>query len=204
MRRRNQVLDAKYDKSLKQLYCELREPAPEQVDSLTVNRTYAILATSPTCDQVHLEHPPDLRGSSRWSVDGTPTQVLSVEDSVCTLVAAIPFPGQELEQVQTLSSVADLHFEFHELWAPRWQQHASTSAADWQRFLDFATAFLPQHSFDLPDIDESCWRKALRHLKVRAARGPDGWARDDLLRLPSSRTAELLALLQGIELGRQA
>ncbi|CAE7655752.1 unnamed protein product [Symbiodinium sp. CCMP2456] len=200
LRRRAQVLDAKYDKSLAQLYQELRDPTPEQVDTLQVRREYAILATDPESAQLHVERPLDQRGNSTWAIDGVPVQVQSVEDDMCTLSSPVSTSSLELEQVQTLSSVADIHVEFTSLWAPRWQQHAAASASDWQRFLDFASAYLPRHSFDLPDIDPQTWKMALRRFKPRAARGPDGWARADLLAMPAARTAELLLFLRSLEL----
>ena len=199
LRRRAQVLDAKYDKSLKQLYQDLRDPAPEQVDTLQVRREYAILASDPLGAQLHVEGSPDLRGLSSWAVDGEPVQVQKFDDVLCTLESPLSSPGTELEQVQTLSSVADVHSEFVSLWAPRWQQHAHATASDWQRFLDFAAAYMPRHAFDLPDIDVPTWSRALRRFRPRAARGPDGWARDDLLRLPVSRTQELLCFLRSLE-----
>ena len=201
IRNRAKVLDAKYDKSLAQLYQELRDPTPEQVDTLQLRRDYAILASDPSSAQLHVESPLDLRGTSAWTLDGIPVTVQSADADVCTLASTDPLDGQELEQVQTLSSVADLHAEFVSLWAPRWQQHADTSPADWQRFLNFAKTYLPRLSFDLPDIDVQTWQKALgRRFRPRAARGPDGWARDDLLHLPAARTSELLAFLRSLEL----
>ncbi|CAE7873848.1 ML5 [Symbiodinium sp. KB8] len=203
IRRRATVLDAKYDKSLAQVYKELRDPAPEQVDSLQITREYAILATAPSGFQVHVEKPLDLRGTSTWTVDGVSVEISSCDSDVCTFVKPLDFTGQELEQVQVFSSTADIFSEFTSLWAPRWQQHAHTSATDWQRFLDFATAFLPRHDFEIPDISLSMWDRALRRFKPRCARGPDGWARDDLLHLPKERTIELLGMLRSIELDRR-
>ncbi|CAE6971394.1 Pol [Symbiodinium sp. CCMP2592] len=200
MRNRARILDAKYDKSLAQIYTELRDPAPEQVDTLQIRREYAILASDPSSAQLHLERPPDLRGTSTWTLDGSPVSFQSVDADVCSLAVDGVLEGSELEQVQTLSSVADLHREFVSLWAPRWQQHAGTTPSDWRRFLDFAAAYLPAFSFDLPDIDVSTWNRALRRFRPRAARGPDGWARDDLLHLPRARTLELLGFLHSLEL----
>ncbi|CAE7399060.1 Pol [Symbiodinium necroappetens] len=194
------VLDAKYDQSLAQLYQELRDPAPEQVDTLQVRREYAILATDSPSAQLHVERPLDLRGHSTWAVDGASVAVQTAEADVCTLACAVSESCHELEQVQILSSVTDLHDEFVSLWAPRWQQHANASPSDWQRFLDFAAAYLPRHQFDLPDIDVQTWNKALKRFRPRAARGPDGWAKADLINLPPPRTAELLCFLRSLEL----
>ena len=203
IRRRASVLDAKYDKTLAQVYTELRDPSPEQVDTLQITRDYAILATDPSGLQVHVDKPLDLRGTSTLKVDGASVEVLSCDADVCTLARPIDFIGQELEQVQVFSSTADIFSEFINLWAPRWQQHAQTSASDWQRFLDFARAFLPRHTFEVEDISTDMWERALRRYKPRCARGPDGWARDDLLHLPRQRTQELLAMLRRVELEQQ-
>ncbi|CAE7028137.1 unnamed protein product [Symbiodinium sp. CCMP2592] len=197
LRNRTKVLDAKYDRSLAQIYQDLRAPGPEQVTTLQVSREYAILAVEG--QQVHLDRPLDLRGTSSWAIDGEPTSIQSSEDDLCTLTTPASLSGQELEQVQTLSSVADLCFEFKSLWAPRWQLHSAATPPDWQRFMDFVIAFLPQHRIELPDITPEVWTQAIHRFKPRAARGPDGWARADLLNLPRSRTTELINFLSEVE-----
>ncbi|CAE7673569.1 unnamed protein product [Symbiodinium sp. CCMP2592] len=132
LRRRAQVIDAKYDKSLAQLFRELRAPAPEQVDSLTFRREYAILAVAPTGDQLHLDRPPDLRGISTWTLDGEQVQPVAFDGDLCTLASPACAASCELEQVQTISSAADLHSEFVAYWAPHWQSHASETPSDWR------------------------------------------------------------------------
>jgi len=199
LRHRTQILDAKYDASLAQLQKDLKEPFPAQVDSLQIRHTYAILAVSPEGDQVHLDRPVDCRGVSNWAVDGEPAFAESCDQDLCTFALPVSSSGSELEQVQNLSSVADLQSEFKSLWAPRWQLHAAASPSDWQRFLDFAVAFLPKHNITLPSITTELWYGAVRRFKPRAARGPDGWARLDLLHLPRARTLELLQFLDSIE-----
>ena len=167
LRRRTQVLDAKYDKSLQQVYKDLREPAPEQVDSLQVRRDIAILAVADAGDQTHVEFPLDCRGVSQWAIDGTPVRVESCNGDLCNLASPAPSDSFVLEQVQTLSSVADLCFEFKSLWAPRWQMHSATPSTAWDRFLNFAVAFLPRHSIVLPDITVQSWNRAIRRFKPR-------------------------------------
>ena len=202
LQRRGQILECKYEKSLAQLYRELKDPAPEQVDTLTVSRDYAILAVSSAGTQVHLDAVPDLRGSSSWAVDGQPVAVLDVDEVVCTLSVSAS-PGQELEQTQTLSSISDVQNEFVSLWASRWQKHAHLSATHWQRFLAFATAYLPRQAFSLPRIAADDWLRAVHRFRPRAARGPDGWAKADLLHMPHARIQQLLDFLAEIEAGER-
>ena len=48
-------------------------------------------------------------------------------------------------------------------------------------------------------ITYQVWRRTLKQKSKRAATGPDGLSRDDLLHMPKSLTMKLLALLEAIE-----
>ena len=203
--KRAQVLDAKYQQSLELLYKDLHKPAAPQVDTLVIHREYAILAFEPETRQVHVDPPLDLRGSSTWQVDGHVLRLERVTDEVCTLSGECPLhEDSELLQAQTLADVSDIHDEFVSLWAPRWQKHASCSEADWRRVLAFAEAFLPRSPFNLPRISVAQWQRRIRKFSSRAARGPDGWARADLLNMPTAAVEQLLDMLHLIEAGKAA
>ena len=202
---RGKLLAERYDNSKKQLYLDLRDPAPPQVDVLSLHHCHAILAVEPDGCTVQLDSAPDQRGANHWTLDGAQAQPLFSDGAICTLSANdCPAVDQELEQVQTLHSTSDVRSEFVSLWSARWQRHRDTSLDCWTRVLGFASAFLPRLSFDLPDITEDVWYAAVRRFKPKAARGPDGWARDDLLNLPPARTRQLLSLLEHIEAGAAA
>ena len=203
LKQRCKVIKAKLSESQNQLYRSLRQPAPSQVDTLIIHRSYAILASEPNTRQLHLDAPVDTRGASSWSVDGQPVQVQSVEDDVCVVEDSFPFSDAvELEQHQTLSSVGHIQDEFVSLWRPRWQQHTGLPPEHWDRLIAFARAYLPRLHFSFPDISISQWRQAIRRYKPRAARGPDGWSKDDLENMPDAWAQSLLDLLHGIEQGR--
>ena len=59
---RRQQLQLQYDASLNQLYQDLREPAPAQVDLLTISSEHAVLAVEPQQRLIHLENAPDEKG----------------------------------------------------------------------------------------------------------------------------------------------
>ena len=84
----------------------------------------------------------------------------------------------------------------------RWQRHAGLSPSDWQRVFAFSSAFLPQCPLSLDDITLPQRRAAVRRFKPRAARGPDGFARQDLVGMTDSQVLELLDFLRSVELGR--
>ena len=129
-------------------------------------------------------------------------QLSWISETVCHLDGALQLETDaELVQTQILSDVKDVHTEFIRLWGPRWQKHADLREADWTRLMDFARSYLPTGRMELGPITLHQWRQQLRRFKPRAARGPDGWARQDLLNMPRPQTLALLAFLDSVELG---
>ena len=58
---------------------------------------------------------------------------------------------------------------------------------------------MPHHSFKLPPIDVDMWNMAVRRFKPRAARGPDGFAKEDLVNMPPSFAQELINMFHSLE-----
>ena len=205
IRQRSQVLQDKYRHSQTALLHALREPAKEQVDTLVLERKYTVLATDPESSQVFVDKPDkplDMRGTSTWSVSEAHVLVTDAEESTCVVAGPVVLcEGDELDQVPTISSLPDLHAEFLQFWKPRWQKHPNPSLSDWTRILSFATAFLPSFEVRFDDITPGLWHSALKRMKPRAARGPDGIARSDLLNMPPALTEQLLDKLHQVEAG---
>ena len=204
IRRRQEVLQAKYSASRDAMLKALRTPSPPQVDTLQVQRSYTVVATDPSTQQFHIHPPLDVRGSSIWMVQDARVAISPVDDHTCTIVGPLDvYEGDELEQVQTLSSVLDVQQEFVSMWKVRWQRHANITPSDWQRVFAFSSAFLPRLPLILGDITLEQWRAAVRRFKPRAARGPDGYAKQDLVGLSDGQTHDLLGALHAIENGRE-
>ena len=200
---RAQVLKSKYDASRQAVLRDLRDEPPDQVDVLTQTRVYTVEQVDYASQTVTLDTEADLRGASSWSllgesVDVEPwsSRVLQVQGEVVLHV------GQELEQKQTLTDIAHIHAEFIRLWQPRWSKHAFPDSLSWDRVLQFTRAHLPAGSFQLPAITPELWIQAVRRFKPQAARGPDGYAKLDLLHMPPARVDQLLAFLSSLESGQ--
>ena len=202
VRRRREVLQARYTATHKSLMQSLRKPKPDQVDSVQIQRTYTVLAVDSDSQQIHLDAPLDLRGCSSWKLDGVPVEVVSSTGDVCTVSTdGSLFTEAELEQHQVLASCIDIQHEFETLWEARWGKHASPDASDWRRISQFARAFLPRGTLELQPVSYEQWRSALRRFKPRAARGADGFSHRDLLQMPRARTLELLRFFSLLESG---
>ena len=193
---RNRLLDAKLQQSCQHLLERLREPKPDQVDTLTLHHTYSILASEPQTGQVHTSAIIDARGHSTWTLNGVSVSVSPVYECTCAVSSVEIEEGDDLEQVQWLTDVSDVLHEFTSLWSARWQKHANLEESHWSRVLQFAAAYMPKFDFDLPPITPE-----VRRYKPRAARGPDGWSKLDLLHMPMPFLRRWLDLLAEIQAG---
>ncbi|CAE7342035.1 aquIMA [Symbiodinium sp. CCMP2592] len=202
IRQRHAILAEQYAHNHNLLFRDLRDPKPEQVDTLELKRSYQILDVDPPTCGVHLADRIDDRDCSQWTLDGWAVQVTSVDGDLCCIPSCPSLhPEAELEQTVVLSSASHIQFEFEKLWISFWQRFAHSSEADWSRVTSFAQAYLPQGQLDLPPISLDQWRGALRRFKPRAARGCDGFAKLDLLNMSDPHALQLLAFLADIEAG---
>ena len=199
---RKAILAEQYAHQRNLIFQDLRDPAPEQVDSLELRRSYGILAVDESTGRVHLDATIEDRGCSFWQLDGCAVQVADVSGDVCRLVDCPNVPTDaELEQHTMLSSARHVQQEFERLWASYWSRHDSLSDADWSPIVAFAQAFLPSAKLELAPLTLPEWRRAIKRFKPRAARGPDGLAKLDLQHMSDAHAAQLVSFLNGIETG---
>ncbi|CAE7238032.1 aquIMA [Symbiodinium sp. KB8] len=204
IRQRRAILAEQYAQNHNLLFRDLRDPKPEQVDTLEVLRSYSIIAVDPPTGSVHLDADIETRGCSNWQLDGCAVQVTSVDGDVCTIPGCPALhEGAELVQSVVLSSARHIQFEFEQFWSAFWQRHSDPSTVDWSRFTAFAQAYLPRGQLTLTPISLEQWRSALRRFKPRAARGPDGFAKLDLLHMSDVHSRQLLEFLAAIESGER-
>ena len=204
LRRRESVLAAKHAESSKLLFASLRPSRPPPLDTLVSQHSFEVLAVDPDSSQVQLDGAPPTSGSSRFSTDGLAVQLVPVEGALCQ--AQVPEDmeiqaGDVIEQEQFISEPNQVFQEFIKLWQPRWNQ--AVSSEHWHRILNFTKFLRPIASFDFPHIGVAQWLGAVRRLKSTAARGPDAYARLDLLNMAPCYVEQLLLLLRAIEDGQQ-
>ena len=202
--RRADILNAKYAESARTLFTALQPERPAALDTLVVQKSFTVLAINRDTSQIHLEGEPGTQGSSCFRVDGDRIQVVEVDGPVCQVAAAdlhLLQEGAEIEQEQFITEPDSVFHEFINLWQPRWNQHSDVGPDHWSRILNFTRFLTPVASFVFPRIHQDQWLQAVRRMKRRAARGPDAYARADLLHMAPCYVAQLLHLLQEIEQG---
>ena len=204
-RRRNEVLSAKHAESSKHLFAALKPARPPPLDTLTIRKDFEVLATDVDGCQVMLDAAPPCHGTSCFSVDGHLVDLCPIQGPLCKVAAedlALMPEGAVVEQEQFVSEPAQVFHEFVKLWQPRWNQHTGLESAHWTRILNFTRFLRPVASFDFPPISATQWLLAVKRLKKQAARGPDAYARLDLLHMAPCHVTQLLQLLRRIELGQ--
>ena len=197
---RQQVLQAKYDKTMKALFQDLRKPRPDQVDSFWNTTSYEILAIKEDTNGILLDKlvPSQLQG--QWFFQG---HLLDVQGSLEELlVLNFPpelSPGDVLEFHHHTVTTDQVHQQLTEFWQPRWNCDEIQNEETWTRMVNFVRVFMPRLPLVLPPLTVTTWKTALKRFKPQAARGADGWARLDLLNMSEFHTNQLLQILTAVE-----
>ena len=205
LHRRGEILEAKHAESSRLLFATLRPPRPPPLDTLVVQHSYEVLSADAENRMIHLDGEPSNKGTSCFTVNGEHIRLTKVEGGLCQIHpadAARAPEGALVEQEQFLSEPDHVFAEFIHLWQPRWNQHANMQPEHWARILGFTRFLRPQASFVFPPLSAAQWTRAVQRLKPSAARGPDAYARLDLLHMAPCYVAQLLQLLDAIEKGQ--
>ena len=181
--------------------CPARPPV---LETIVRHHAYEVLGVDVVSNQLHLGGIPSGRGASCFSVEGHPIHLTKVEGALCSVPAGeicLIQEGSNIEQEKFLSEPSHVFEEFIELWQPRWNQHVEIRPEHWDRILNFTRFLRPVASFVFPPLGIQQWLCTVRKLKKTAARGPDAYARLDLLNMAPCHVEQLLGLLTAIENG---
>ena len=202
LNQKSQLIQAKYDRSYKAVFQDLRDPKPDQIDLLWDVDDYVVLAIRPENRSALLNKALVLRPGGKWYCHG---HQLSLEKHMDELVVFADWPdlqpGQHITCEIHTQNDHDVHAELIQLWQPRWTQTNHVDDAILARASNFVQAFMPSVTLTLDDISPDEWYATVRRLRPSAARGPDGFARLDLLHMPLQFVQVLLAFLMDIEKG---
>ena len=140
-------------------------------------------------------------GVLRWSLDGHDACVSRVGPGVYRVDCDRLFlPTSMLTCHCMQAEVKQIQEGLERLWKARWHKHKDTPTSQWDRIIGFARAYLPKCSVDLPDLSIEALNAALRRFKPKAARGPDGWSKADLINLPPEFQQDVVNMFRRIEL----
>eukprot|EP00435_Cladocopium_sp_Y103_P032826 s2207_g8.t1 len=93
-------------------------------------------------------------------------------------------PGDKVFQENHVGDLVTLFERFGKEWSARWDKHLTTASDHWDPLLEFIDTAIPQHP-EMPyeKITPEQIYQNVRSKKPGAATGPDGWSRQDILRM---------------------
>ena len=200
LRKKGDIIQSKYDRTFKALFQDLREAKPDQIDTLWDVRSYVVVAVRPGSRAALLDQAIDPLPEGLWYVNGCQVQV---QGFIEEMIVFEQWPdldnGSTLIQQAHTRSDEQVHHQLLSVWKPRWQLQHGVDPSIMERATNFVQQFVPSFDFDLPDITPHQWYRSVARLKPQAARGPDGFARLDLLKMPLFYVQILIQFLMQIE-----
>ena len=120
-----------------------------------------------------------------------------------TVVAPLEVePGDILTQHKFVGAPSKVLHAFEQMWMDFWGRHENTPVDAWMPFIDIChDALEPIQPMEFVPITVDMWLHAVRKKKSRAAVGPDGVTKQDLLNMPLDLVTKLVAMLNQIEAG---
>eukprot|EP00435_Cladocopium_sp_Y103_P016084 s2450_g4.t1 len=197
---RNASLQAKYEGSLSSVFMDLRDQPKASIDHLWQEIKYQVLAIDSATNELMLDQEIPTHQDALWFHVGASVQVLEHDGAVCRVSNTDQIEVEdEIVQRFFISDVNDVLTNFSQHWSDRWNLLTEITEQDWTRIVQFTQAFLPKHHFHLPPLQRDMWRKAVKRFKLRAARGPDGFSRLDLINMPGNFVDSLSHMFESIE-----
>ena len=197
------ILKAKRQATMEGLFQDLRPPGREQVDCLWRDEEFTPLLEADDEGVIHLDEPATLAKNSIWLLDGLPAAITPIADTVVLVdMPSVVSDCSSLTQRIFASTTGEIHEALGRFWQDRWYLSEPPSQEAWTRITAFTQAFMPMGRFSFGPITINQWRASVKRFKPRAARGADGFGKQDLQFMTDSQILALLSLLEAIETGQ--
>ena len=196
---RQRSLDAKWRQETNQIFSTVKPESKAHLDTLVDATTKKIEVVDPQKSIVKVQEDFPSDGVIGWRLQGFPAQVKVLENSYQVDSDLLLCDGQSLTCHTLVHDPGEAHSRLIALWSARWSKHAEVPLDHWQRIFGFIQAYVPCGKLTLPDLSYELWIQGAKRFKTSAARGPDGWSREDLLRMPRPAVEQLLEIFKTIE-----
>ena len=184
-----------------QVFKDVQKPPVAPITMLDDSKTVEVVESDPSdCSltlksQVHFDPAYPITSSK-----GPIRPIMITEDKIWVEEDDLIPAGTYLRQDKFVGDLNELFQRFAKEWSKRWDRHLEVDDQYWEPVVSFlATAMDKQPQMELRPITPEVWLKTLKKKKSKAAVGPDGWARADLLAMPIDLIKGLLTILHSIE-----
>ena len=185
------------------IFQDLKQQPPQPVQML-LNRPHAtVVEVDVENNAVVVEPEQDWHESCPLQLPGGASQVVHAEpDKVWVDDLRGVQLGDRVSQEQFVGELNALFQQFGKEWKKRWDRHANFSSSKWDPVISFAEMVLPRPPpMSVSPITVADWDAAVRRKSKKAATGPDGLSRQDLMNWPLTAKQLLVDLINRIEQG---
>ena len=160
-----------------------RDP-PKQVDLLVNTKSAGVVEIDHHANTIALDQPSPFVVGRPISAGGHAMELIDQFDNELAVEAMAPIdPGVTIRQTTVITQVSAVLEAFRAEWEPRWRRMDHLLDSQWDQIIQFAEQSLSPIKWNFPDISPAHFVKAVHSKKKRAAVGPDGITRADLIRL---------------------
>ena len=186
------------------VFKDFAKPAVHPVQILDNSICATVVQVDDASSSLILDKPCDFNPGPITGPNGPITPIMTCHDTVWVEPADLVPTGSLLSQTDHVGDIDDLFSNFAQEWVKRWDKHRDLPSDFWDPMNSFVETAIPQHEpMQLPPITHDVWHAALKKKRSRAAPGPDGLTRDDLLNFPKDVTEQMLKFLAQIESGQK-
>ena len=199
--RRQRVIQAKWKEGQDSCFRVARPNPKEQLETLVDTVEQCIEVCDASRQLVRVSYPFPTERILKWTLNQVPAIVRCVDGLYEVESDLVLCDGQVLSCKLIVDEISVIQERLLELWNGRWGRHAGVPESHWQQICDFARRFLPRAALELPPVCYEQWIVCAKAFKLKAATGPDGVSREDILSLPRTAIEELLNIFSDIERG---
>eukprot|EP00435_Cladocopium_sp_Y103_P016937 s4955_g4.t1 len=202
LQQRATSINQKYENSLEAVFSDLRKDPRHGVDHLRNEHFYTILAVDQESRRIHLDQDVQPLSDAVWLHHGQHVIITQAAGDICTVSDPSVFEvGDEVIQRIYVTDTNQILKQFEAHWRPRWNALAEVPEEAWERITQFASHYMECFPFQWKPLSLTDWFSTVKRFKPRAARGPDGFDKDDLGSMPASFAQPFLDLMTAIENG---
>ena len=199
---RGKLLREKYELNMKHLFQDLRPMTRDTPDLFWEDLQFEVIDADEETGELRLEPSPVHHEGDQWMMNGQMISLFDFAGDCCKVQpGSIVGIGDSICQRIFTSSVTEMHAKLTEYWRPRWQRVSEVPEDQWRRITLFAQAYIPRIDFNWRPLTTDEVRNAAKKMKVTAARGPDGFARLDIVKMAEPHLQMLVNMLTLIEKG---
>jgi ribonuclease HI len=186
------------------IFQDLRDEKPLPVQMLLDQKRAVVAEVDHEESAIITNHDVPWNKDEPVHCNGSGIEIIEAEESKMWLASTEGIEeGMQVEQENYVGRLTDLFGKFGQEWSARWDRHLHVDESRWDPLVQFAELALPRPpAMEYQPITKEMWQHALKTKKKKAATGPDGISRQDLMNLPPKATEAILDLFAGIEQGR--